>query len=903
MKFEGGLYATNYQSTTTYGLGTVSGDSHTYATMTAVDANKHVQVSYEDALGRTRYIQTDSGLNGGTLTANMQQAIQYNALDKSVSLVVTDLALSISATTTASYDDLGRMTSLADPDRGTHTYTYDADGRQLTDVSGTRTIGTSYDLLGRIGCLQDAAPTTDGSGTCSSGSHPLVQNTYDVTKLGTSTTDFPLGQLTQSVATTYYNLPTNTNGTTVTEQFQHDQRGQLTASTLQISVPSGWNVTTPLPTYGETQAYNDANQPMTTQTTVGGSTGYTFSQAYDSTTGQLTGLSNNSTGVANLATLGFNAQGLVSDLNFQTTTGTALANDHFGYDNDLRPQSSTATWQSGSGSTGTIFSNGLTYDPVGNMTSASTTHAAVPGKTGSGGSEAQNFCYNEQNRLVWAGNSGSQPAAGNGTCGSATLSSSLNGASYNSAFVYTNLGQISQAPLNGIGAAQYYLYCNSSQPHQLTGVYPTATTCANATGATYSASYDSWGNMTSRSYAGVTATLTYDVLDHLVKWDAGTTNKAFYAYDASGNRVLLRSTTSSTTITTYPFGLEEHTYGNAGANKSNTYYYTLDNRLIGELTGTTTLSTQFFLTDTLGSVLATFNATAGSAAVLGNQIYGPYGNQRYNAGTMGTAKGYTGQYADPDGLDYYNARYYDPVVGVFLSADTVQDNLHGFGPYMYVGGNPETRNDPTGYCPWCVILGAVAAYIVAGALTGAITGVGVYVVSGLWQGTGVTEQGIAHAAIEGAIIGAIFGPGLAPPAVAVGQLFFDQWLSDNVYPTVDNFLKDHNVFLPPTGTAHAPGPKPNTPIALPSQPISVPPQRNGTSSSPIPNYPGGYTASTGSQSLIGYYTVRSGDSLWAISSRFYGSGFQWQRIYQANRGVIGSNPNLIYAGERLAIFR
>jgi RHS repeat-associated protein len=43
---------------------------------------------------------------------------------------------------------------------------------------------------------------------------------------------------------------------------------------------------------------------------------------------------------------------------------------------------------------------------------------------------------------------------------------------------------------------------------------------------------------------------------------------------------------------------------------------------------------------------------------------------------MGTNKGFTGQYNDTlTGLDYYNARYYDPVVGVFLSADTVQGNL------------------------------------------------------------------------------------------------------------------------------------------------------------------------------------------------------------------------------------
>src|SRR5581483_1209850 len=98
-----------------------------------------------------------------------------------------------------------------------------------------------------------------------------------------------------------------------------------------------------------------------------------------------------------------------------------------------------------------------------------------------------------------------------------------------------------------------------------------------------------------------------------------------------------------------------------------------------------------------GSVISTVSNAAGSAAVQGNQFYSPYGTQLYNIGSVGTAKGFTGQYADDlSGLDYYVARYYDPVVGRFLSVDTKQDNLHGFDPYAYVTDNPETKNDPTG---------------------------------------------------------------------------------------------------------------------------------------------------------------------------------------------------------------
>lgn len=49
------------------------------------------------------------------------------------------------------------------------------------------------------------------------------------------------------------------------------------------------------------------------------------------------------------------------------------------------------------------------------------------------------------------------------------------------------------------------------------------------------------------------------------------------------------------------------------------------------------------------------------------------------------------------------------------------------------------------------------------------------------------------------------------------------------------------------------------------------------------------------------YTVVSGDCLWNIAKRFYGNGSQYTKIYDANRGVIGGNPNLIYPGQVLTI--
>lgn len=49
------------------------------------------------------------------------------------------------------------------------------------------------------------------------------------------------------------------------------------------------------------------------------------------------------------------------------------------------------------------------------------------------------------------------------------------------------------------------------------------------------------------------------------------------------------------------------------------------------------------------------------------------------------------------------------------------------------------------------------------------------------------------------------------------------------------------------------------------------------------------------------YTVKSGDCLWNIAKKYYGNGAQYTKIYNANKGVIGGNPNLIYSGQVLTI--
>lgn len=715
----------SHQSSVLYTLGSVPGDNNIYEKSTSSDANNHVQEKYTDAQGRLRYEIEDSGTSGRTLSANTQTAYQYNVLGEQTSIVVTDLAPQsgqnvTSVTTTDQYDDLGRLVSRSDPDRGSHTFSYDGDGHVISDVSGSRTLGYNYDLLGRVGCIQDAVPTPDVYGACGNGNNPFVQNTYDTDPNGVSwgSTNYAIGELTQSIATNYYPGPDNARGK-VTENTQYDQRGRVVTQRMQITTTGGTLAFPTFPAYQETRNYNDGNQLTMTQTTTGGQPGYTFTQSYDNTTGNLNGLSNTAIGTPTLAALNYNnPQGEPSDIIFKDSLGANLANENLQYDGYHRLTQAATTWLSGSNTGNTIYSDSVNYDAVGNVISKATTQAAVPGVSGSGGSVTENFCYDEQNQMVWASNAANATVSGGQTCGTAALQGTL-GSSYTNAYVYTHLGQIWQGPLNGNGTQEQYLYCNTEHAHQVTALASIGNnpTCTSTGTTDYRTTYDNWGNVTGRTYPSTTgAMLSYDGLDQLVRWNSTTTTnnqEEWYMYDASGHRVMRRSASttatgdpasSSATITVYAFNLEEHTYqyagsGNSMINSSNTYYYLLGNQLIGMLSGTGTLFTSFALTDTLGSVVATISNTAGSAAVLGNQAYGPYGNQLYSAGSLGTTKGFTGQYNDGlTGLDYYNARYYDPVIGRFLSADTVEGNQQGSDPYAYVSDNPETKNDPTGLC-------------------------------------------------------------------------------------------------------------------------------------------------------------------------------------------------------------
>jgi len=117
----------------------------------------------------------------------------------------------------------------------------------------------------------------------------------------------------------------------------------------------------------------------------------------------------------------------------------------------------------------------------------------------------------------------------------------------------------------------------------------------------------------------------------------------------------------------------------------------------------------YLLTDHLGSVDVVLDE---GGNVVERRDYLPYGSARAEVkepGAPETTQGFTGKELDDEtGLQYYGARYYDPLIGRFVSMDpVVKDegskpladvlpNPQALNAYSYVTNNPLKFVDPTG---------------------------------------------------------------------------------------------------------------------------------------------------------------------------------------------------------------
>lgn len=151
-------------------------------------------------------------------------------------------------------------------------------------------------------------------------------------------------------------------------------------------------------------------------------------------------------------------------------------------------------------------------------------------------------------------------------------------------------------------------------------------------------------------------------------------------------------------------------------------------------------SVGFLHTDPLGSPIAKTDATG---AVVETSEYEPYGLLLNRAND--DRAGYTGHVQDSaTGLTYMQQRYYDPMIGRFLSTDPVtayEKPLTNFNRYAYARNNPYRFTDPDGRDSVGEMIDSAAEGC------GAVSCAGYAVLSATWKVLGA--EGVSQIADKG----------------------------------------------------------------------------------------------------------------------------------------------------------
>ncbi len=188
--------------------------------------------------------------------------------------------------------------------------------------------------------------------------------------------------------------------------------------------------------------------------------------------------------------------------------------------------------------------------------------------------------------------------------------------------------------------------------------------------------------------------------------------------------------------------------------------------LIASASGTTK---SYVHADALGDTrLVTQAGHGGKATTVFSTNYEPFGVQYSASGTDPSVK-YTGQWSEALGLYWNHARFYDPTLGRFVSADPVLGHLSApqtLDRYAYAVGNPERFEDPIGRDLWGSITGFFGGLVstslsVAGSVQSAMTNYAVW------------SAGASYSQKEAMLLTGFANMGIG---IAVGGLQIGSWI-------------------------------------------------------------------------------------------------------------------------------
>jgi RHS repeat-associated protein len=341
--------------------------------------------------------------------------------------------------------------------------------------------------------------------------------------------------------------------------------------------------------------------------------------------------------------------------------------------------------------------------------------------------------------------------------------------------------------------------------HQLSSVTKTE----GAASATSTFTYDGEGRLTNQTGPNA-KTLTYGFLGMPVDITAGSV-KQHYFYGPDNYRVATYTeNTSTSTITekkvyVYEEGLKvtKEIRDNGTVVKTRVNLHGQDD-LIG-LMDEDTQAKRFLVKDHLGSIV---QVISDNASLMDETFFADYGDltkKVVSGDLLNPSEGWTGKEYDTDiALAYFGARFYDPILGMWLMTDPASQF---FNPYAHQG-NPVSYVDKDGEFFWLIIAGLIGAgigavqgynagasgwtmagYVVGGATIGVLTGVGAAALAPIAAGAATTVAGAlglssGSAAFYGAVAGGAITGASAGAASYSGHYALGMSLGD---PNLGNF--------------------------------------------------------------------------------------------------------------------
>ena len=305
----------------------------------------------------------------------------------------------------------------------------------------------------------------------------------------------------------------------------------------------------------------------------------------------------------------------------------------------------------------------IAYDPAGNITSIGA------------GSSAQSLLYDDFGRLT-----------------KATRTTATQDYTYDR---YGNMVTLTTTPTGGTAqVTRMGVHSDSNRVDQ--------TVDPSGTPANMVATYDAAGNVTSTP----TASFVYDALN--VVRESTTDVRRLYVYNASDERIAsieyLTGKESWTLRDPENRVLRRFTRSSGTWTWDEDYIYGAGRLIAAEVSGPARVL--HFHLDHLGSPRL---ITGNGGAQVAQHDYYPFGGEVPGSTNDGERLKFTGHERDlPGTLDYMHARYYDGMMGRFLSVDpalplkATMKSPQAWNRYAYVRNDPARKIDPDGECEICL---------------------------------------------------------------------------------------------------------------------------------------------------------------------------------------------------------